>query len=175
MIKDLIKIADRFDSLGLKKEADKIDLLIAKASSDNQNDIASRVLQIANLYGFGGECAETAIAINDVLFNGEGRIVAAVNKWLWESERRMVGHVAVEYGDMYWDAEGQKNWEDIESWGMLDEEDPDYDFGDDPEEKINRAYEVEKIYPTREDLLESFGGCNLGEKKKILSDVKDSL
>jgi hypothetical protein len=87
----------------------------------------------------------------------------------------MVGHVAVEYGDMYWDAEGQKNWEDIESWGMLDEEDPDYDFGDDPEEKINRAYEVEKIYPTREDLLESFGGCNLGEKKKILSDVKDSL
>lgn len=35
MIKDLIKIAGRLDSLGLKKEADFIDSLISKIASDD--------------------------------------------------------------------------------------------------------------------------------------------
>lgn len=112
----------------------------------------------AKLSGFGGECAEAAIAINDVLFNDEGILVAAVNKWLWENEGRMVGHVAVEWNGDYWDAEGKKEWENIESWGMLDESDEDYNFGDDPEQNANK---VEKIYPSKEELLKYFGGCDL--------------
>lgn len=116
----------------------------------------------AKFRGFGGECAEVAIAINDVLFNDEGILVAAVNKWLWENEGRMVGHVAVEWNGAYWDAEGKKEWENIESWGMLDPEDPDYDFGtEDSELKVERANDVERVAPSKEELVEYFGGCNL--------------
>jgi len=116
-----------------------------------------KVLKRASLYGFGGECAEAAIAINDVLFNEEGRIVAAINKWLWEKEGRVVGHVAVEWGGSYWDSEGEKDWDRIESWGMVDESDPDYEFEGDKE----APYLVEKIYPSKKDLVKMFGGCNL--------------
>lgn len=119
----------------------------------------------AKLRGFGGECAEAAIAINDVLFNDEGILVAAVNKWLWENEGRMVGHVAVEWNGAYWDAEGKKEWEDIESWGMLDESDEDYNFGNNPEQNAN---EVEKIYPSKEELLKYFGGCDLSSLVRAL-------
>jgi len=126
---------------------------------------AEAVLEKAGLYGFGGKCAEAAIAINDVLFNEEGRLVAAVNRWLWEKEGRMVGHVAVEWNGAYWDAEGKKEWENIESWGMLDERDEDYDFGDNPEQN---ATDVEKLYPPKEELLEYFGGCDLSSLVRAL-------
>lgn len=126
---------------------------------------AEAALEKASLYGFGGKCAEAAIAINDVLFNEEGRLVAAVNKWLWEEEGRMVGHVAVEWKGSYWDSEGRKEWERIESWGMLDEHDEDYDFGDNPEQN---ATDVEKIYPSKEKLLEYFGGCDLSSLVRAL-------
>jgi hypothetical protein len=142
---------------------------IAESQYLNTHQI-SLILKKANMYGFGGECAETAIAINDVLFNGKGKIVAAVNKWLWENEERIVGHVAVEWNGTYWDSEGEKEWEDIESWGMLDPDDEDYDFGDDKEQN---AYEVEKIYPDKEELIDLFGGCNLPEKKKLLLSLRN--
>lgn len=141
-------------------------------SKEPNTRLISLLLKKANIYGFGGECAETAIAINDVLFNGKGKLVAAVNKWLWENEERIVGHVAVEWNGTYWDSEGQKNWEDIESWGMLDPDDEDYDFGDDREEN---AYEVVKIYPNKEELIDLFGGCNLSDKKKTLLSLKNKV
>lgn len=130
----------------------------------------------AKLRGFGGECAEVAIAINDVLFNDEGILVAAVNKWLWENEGRMVGHVAVEWNRSYWDAEGKKEWENIESWGMLDPEDPDYDFGtEDSELKVERANEVERVAPSKEELVEYFGGCNLSDLIRKLETIDSNL
>jgi hypothetical protein len=135
--------------------------------SDLDIDHINSVLSRAKMHGFSGECAEAAVAINEVLFNREGTIVAAVNKWLYENEERFVGHVAVEWNGRYWDAEGEKDWEEIESWGMADE--LDYDF-----EKPEQAYEVEKIYPSKDELLEMFGGCNLKNmiKKLELADIE---
>lgn len=134
--------------------------------SEIDPDHVQAVLNRAGLYGFGGECAEAAIAINDVLFNEEGVLVAAVNKWIFENEGRAVGHVAVQWGDGYWDAEGKKDWEEIESWGMVDELDSDFDLGDNPEEN---AYSVEKITLSREEALQMFGGCNL---KKLTRELE---
>lgn len=132
------------------------------ANPQETEDHAIKVLKRAGLYGFGGKCAEAAIAINDVLFNNEGRLVAAANKWLWENEGRFVGHVAVEWNGSYWDTDGKKNWDHIESSAMLDPRDLDYNFGtEDEEEKEERASIVSTIYPTKEELIEMFGGCNL--------------
>ena len=153
-------------TLGEKKEKDTARDIANKKETEEH---AIKVLKRAKLKGFFGKCAEAAIAINDVLFDDEGILVAAVNKWLWENEGRMVGHVAVEWKGSYWDAEGKKEWERIESWGMLDDSDEDYDFGDNPEQN---ATDVEKIYPSKERLLEYFGGCDLSGLVRAL-EVSD--
>jgi hypothetical protein len=150
--------------------------------NEHKKKIEARAIAILNKakqekrYGFGGECAETAIAINDVLFGDEGVLVAAANKWLWENEGRMVGHVAVEWSGAYWDAEGKKEWEEIEHWGMLDPEDPDYDFGtEDSELKAERANEVERVAPSNAELIEYFGGCNLPDLIKKLEIIDNDI
>jgi hypothetical protein len=135
-------------------------------------DIAFQILEKAKIKGFSGTCAEAAAAINNILFDGEGTLVAAVNKHLWEKDGRMTGHVAVHYkpAGSYWDAEGEKDWEEIESWGMLDPEDPDYGF---PNEEA--AYEVIRLEPTTEELLERFGSCSYPEKVRQLLQAKDEV
>jgi hypothetical protein len=135
-------------------------------------DIVFKILEKANIKGFGGACAEAAMAINNVLFDGEGTLVVAANKYMWKNHGRMIGHVAVYYEPegTYWDTEGEKGWLDIESWGMLDFEDPSYDF---PDEEA--AYEVVKIQPTTEELIEQFGGCNYQEKIQQLMAAKKEI
>ena len=135
-------------------------------------DIAFQILEKAKIEGFSGACAEAAIAINNVLFDGEGTLVAAVNKYLWEKDGRMIGHVAVYYepDGSYWDAEGEKDWEEIESWGMLDPEDSDYGFSNE-----EMAYEVIRLEPTIEELFEQFGGCSYSEKLQQLLQAKDEV
>ena len=160
-----------FEPMDLAFAAGKLNLGAFSESGDESEidiDHVQKVLARAKIYGFGGECAEAAIAINDVLFNEEGRLVAAINKWLWDKEKRIVGHVAVQVGDDYWDSNGKKSWEEIESWGMLDENDPDYNLGDSPEEN---AFAVEKIYPSSDDLIEMFGSCNLSAFVRVLEDA----
>lgn len=156
-----------FDPLDLGFASGKLNLESFSESGDESEidpEHVKKVLERASLYGFGGECAEAAIAINDVLFNEEGRIVAAINKWLWKKEGKIIGHVAVEWNGSYWDSEGEKDWGGIESWGMLDESDLDYEFEGDKE----APYLVEKIYPSKKELVEMFGGCNLGSMIKKL-------
>lgn len=160
-----------FNPMDLAFATGKLNLdVFSESGEESELDIEhiQKVLVRAKIYGFGGECAEAAIAINDVLFNKEGRLVAAINKWLWDKEKRIIGHVAVQVGEDYWDSNGKKSWEEIESWGMLDENDPDYDLGDSPEEN---AFAVEKIYPSEEDLIEMFGGCNLNSFVRTLEDA----
>jgi hypothetical protein len=160
-----------FEPMDLAFASGKLNLEAFSESGDESEIDADHVLKVlvrAKIYGFGGECAEAAIAINDVLFNEEGRLVAAINKWIWDNEKRIVGHVAVEVGNDYWDANGKKSWEEIESWGMLDENDPDYNLGDNPEEN---AFAVEKIYPSKEDLIDMFGGCNLKSFIRTLEEA----
>lgn len=92
------------------------------------DDIASIILD-AKKYGFtgfGGDCGEAAIAINHILFNNKGKIVGVFNKSLFE-HNRYVGHFAVEFQDVFWDSDARpKDFDDIESWGMLDPDDTDY-------------------------------------------------
>lgn len=49
---------------------------------------------------------------------------------------------------------------------MVDELDPDFNLGDNPEEN---AYSVEKITLSREEALQMFGGCNL---KKLTRELE---
>lgn len=88
-------------------------------------DVSHRIRAL-KLNGFGGGCHDAAHAINRHVFGGRGRIVGAANTF-WLKRGRFLGHVAVEYGGKFWDADAQpKDYEDIESWGMLDPEDSDY-------------------------------------------------
>jgi hypothetical protein len=135
-------------------------------------DIVFQILEKAKIEGFGGHCGASAVAINNVLFDGEGTIVAAVNKYLWEKSGRMTGHVAVYYkpDGSYWDTEGEKSWEEIESWGMLDHEDPDYGL---PNEET--GYEVIRLEPSAEELIEQFGGCSYPQKIGQLQRARNEV
>ena len=147
-------------------------------SGDDEIDpyYINEVLSIAKIKGFDGDCAEAAIAIRDTLFPDDAKIIAAVNKWKFKTLGEMEGHVAVEWNGRYWDAEGEKSIEQIESWGQIDEaflpeEYPDYDFIS--KDNIKRlANNVEILYPTDEKLINNFGGCNLIEIKKKLRDAE---
>jgi len=81
--------------------------------------------------GFGGHCFAAALALRQVYFANEPavRLVGAFNAALYPTHA--LGHVALELtgaGEpVYLDADGEpKAWEDIESWGMLAPDDPDY-------------------------------------------------
>lgn len=81
--------------------------------------------------GFSGECAEAAIAINQVLFDNEAKLLAALN-CAFEEKNIIIGHFCLSIPDEDWkevciDSDGfPKSDEDILSWGILDELDPDY-------------------------------------------------
>lgn len=78
------------------------------------------------LNGWGGHCASAALAINRLLFNGQGVYLVACNRALL-SQGHIAGHVAVMFNGSFYDSDAtEKEFEDIESWGMLDEHDPDY-------------------------------------------------
>jgi len=118
----------------------KLSRLLFEDTSSN-NDISEKI-QSLDLEGFGGFCGDAAIKINNKVFDGKGRYVIAANKFIWEKHHSVVGHVAVEHSGVYWDSDAEpKDREDIESWGMVDPEDPDYMDLDGWTEEA--AYEVE--------------------------------
>jgi hypothetical protein len=101
---------------------------------DRQLPWASLVLRCAKkegMSGFGGNCFAAAIAINQVLFEGKLSYFVAANEAFREAGRT-IGHATVYYKDVegvrhHFDADGQLKLDtDVESWGMLDPEDPDY-------------------------------------------------
>ncbi|MEM0550256.1 MULTISPECIES: hypothetical protein [Aeromonas] len=76
--------------------------------------------------GWGGHCASAALSINRQIFNGKGQYVVSCNRALL-SKGCLVGHVAVQFEGYFYDADGEpKDFEDIESWGMLDEHTVDF-------------------------------------------------
>lgn len=78
------------------------------------------------LNGWGGHCASAALAINRLLFSGQGVYLVACNRALL-SQGHIAGHVAVMFKGSFYDSDAiEKEFDDIESWGMLDEHDPDY-------------------------------------------------
>lgn len=111
-------------------------------------------IKALKLNGFGGDCPAAAIEINDRLFDGEGEYIVAANKFWFNKHHRVIGHVAVKFLDRYWDASGETTLDHLESWGMLDEQDPDY--SDDPEWTPEDAYEVELLGMNEDELREIF-------------------
>ena len=99
-------------------------VVIGGLSEETIGNVLQRARE-AGFSGFGGNCFQAAMAINQVLFGGAGRYVGAFNR-LFHQHGEFVGHLAVEFDGAYWDADGiPKEFEDIESWGMLDPEDSD--------------------------------------------------
>lgn len=78
------------------------------------------------LNGFSGNCWPVAVAINRVVFNGQGKLLAGLNGPLMEKAGINIGHACVLAREACWDTDGRPKEEvDIESWGMLDFQDSD--------------------------------------------------
>ena len=122
------------------------------------DDIVRKIKSL-NLRHGGGYCGETAIEINQKVFGGKGKYIGAANKFLFDHEDIFVGHVAVEYNNQIWDADGLIDLERLESWGMVDPEDSDYaDYLGWTEED---AYEVKIMKLTEDQIRKYLPDCNI--------------
>lgn len=123
----------------------------------NNKNISNKIRAL-KLQGFGGMCGKAAVEINEKVFLGKGRYVAAVNKFLWNACDMVIGHFAVEYDGTFWDADAEpKEGIDIESWGMVDPEDPDFKdirgWNDEAAEEVEWLLEL-----TKEEVLDLMPG-----------------
>ena len=85
--------------------------------------------QALGFSGFGGNCAQAAIAINDAVLDGRGQLVGAFNELIYDTLQLAIGHVAVRIGHNgpFLDGDGRfKDYDDFAAGGMLDSEDPSY-------------------------------------------------
>jgi hypothetical protein len=139
------------NNLTESQEPENVAQYILAASDDEQRETIMDILHVAELKGWGGKCFPAAIAINRVLFGGQGELVGYFNRAMLEKHNRFIGHVAVRFRNQYWDSDGRPKAEDeIESWGMLDHLDDDYDVDED-----EASVTVEKTFS--EDELLAFG------------------
>ncbi len=115
----------------------------------------SKVIERADLgdYAMGGGCFSSAVALKNTLFP-QGTIKVSVNDYLYRVNGDFVGHCFVENSGRFYDAEGEKAFEDMESWGMLDPEDSDYieRAGVSPEKWEEVCGEVKTFVPSPEEL-----------------------
>ena len=73
----------------------------------------------------GGYCFAWAVALHEII--PESEIVIFANKPIHDASGRIVGHAAVHVeGVGYFDSEGQTEEANVESWAMLDPDDPEY-------------------------------------------------
>jgi len=129
-------------------------------------------IQVANHLGFhgtGGCCGAAALAINNVLFDGKGKIIVATNNAILERDGNLFGHVGIlDKNGIIWDSEReyyyhrQEGIDDFKEWAMLDPEDPDYDV---TEEEAN---DVSIITLSKEDAEDQFQKCPHADLEKIL-------
>ena len=96
--------------------------------TDSTTGLIADKIKKLNLSGFGGNCPEAAIIINKNVFKNKGKIVGVFNRAMLDYGQHPLGHVAVLYNDNYWDADAKpKTLDEIESWGMLDPTDVEYE------------------------------------------------
>lgn len=166
-------------------EPDQFDLLEQKLEQITSDPEVSDILYLIGeakkegLDGFGGECGAAAIAINNALFEGKGKLVGAFNKAFYE-KGMWIGHVAVSlehpvHGNYYLDGDAQvKDVSLIDSWGMLDPDDPDYaeraqEAG--IEWNDHTANEVVMVTLTEAEIAQHLPSDNLDEFSDILTHV----
>jgi hypothetical protein len=85
-------------------------------SREEIDDAIGENIRRLGLHGQDGECGLAAIAINEMIFGGNGSYVAALSGPLL-AEGRFVGHVAVYRGGRYWDARGALSLDELRSYG----------------------------------------------------------
>ena len=119
--------------------------------------------------GMGGNCFACAIALQTYCFPDE-KIVLAVNSYLMNEHSILMGHCAVynSQNGMYYDQEGEKEWERIESWGMIDPvEFDEYDLSE--EELELHPYSVSRLVLSTQELLQLIGKDNMNNFDKIMN------
>lgn len=151
---------------------------------------ADRILKKANLRGFGGDCGRVAIAINRVLFGGKGKYVVVTNPAFNKAFKTFfMGHVVVEWNGRLFDSSGLIEDEDtIETFGVIDEDDPDYDaawkeagFSKDPlteDQKYgSESHYIDDVFGSQKDQEEAIisatkGSCSIKDAEKTLRSIK---
>lgn len=129
--------------------------------------------------GFAGACGEAAVALNRVLFDGRAEIVGAFNEAFFD-RGRLIGHVAVRFGDVLWDADGSpKTIDDIEHWGSLDPHDIDYaeiagELGVEWDE-VAATETVTVSFESDQEVLEHFGSDLLQTLTSALEAAKAAV
>ena len=125
-----IAVREGLKDIGLNESLLEEEDISVDLSSIRQHALS--VLKEAKSNGFRGNCAEAAIAINDVLFDNEGLLVV--------KDDNKGGEVYVKWGGSLWNQEGEK--------------------------ELSSDYSL--TYPSRKELINSFGGCNLSSLTKRL-------
>ena len=167
-----------------KKSAAKLDRDIAVALKKPAMSLkrADAIIRAAQLEGFGGRCGGVAIAINRVVFDGQGRYVIATNPHISKHRGRpFMGQVVVEWKGRLFDATGGIDDEHtVEAWGMVDHHDPDYDYLTEAEANDGQLHYTDDLYPSRaaqEKAIEAGtrGQCPLRDVERDLREAMKSL
>lgn len=139
---------------------------------------ADEIIRAAQLEGFGGRCGRVAIAINRVVFGDKGRYVVATNPTTSSHRGRpFIGHVVVEWKGRLFDATGIIDDEhEVESWGMIDHMDPDYDYLTEEQALDGQLHYIDDTYPnrrTQERVIETGtrGQCPLRDVERSLHEA----
>lgn len=129
------------------------------------------------LQGMSGECGELAVAMKHVMFDGHADVVGGLNAE-FEKNGLLIGHFVVqiddeELGCINLDERGiPVSDDDVESWGMLDPEDEDWQEQARKHGFVldeNTAYEsVRLAFDDDYDVLHNMKGSGLTEKMNIL-------
>jgi hypothetical protein len=166
-----------------KPAAAQLDREIAKALKKPAmtRERADEVIRAAHLDGFGGRCGRVAIAINRVVFGDKGRYVVATNPAISAHRKRLfMGHVVVEWKGRLFDATGGINDEHtVESWGMVDHTDPDYDYLTEDEANDGQLHYIDDLFKSRaaqERAIEAGtrGQCPLRDVERALREAMAS-
>ena len=141
---------------------------------------ANEIIRAAQLEGFGGSCGRVAIAINRVVFDEKGRYVVATNPAISAHRGQLfMGHVVVEWRGRLFDSTGVIDDEhEIESWGMVDHMDPDYDYLTEEQALDGQLHYIDDIYPSRaaqERVIETGtrGQCPLRDVERSLRETME--
>jgi hypothetical protein len=163
-----------------KKTATQLDRDVAEALKKPAMTVgrADEVIRAAQIDGFGGQCGRAAIAINRVVFGNKGRYVVATNPHISEHRGRLfMGHVVVEWRGRLFDATGLVGDEhDVEAWGMVDHDDPDYAYLTEDQALDGQLHYIDDLYPSRaaqERAIEAgtHGRCPLGDIERTLREA----